>query len=75
MGGYKRLAVLVFITLGVCPFVGVAFAGRPAPAEREEVVAAVAQDFYPEYVVGANGRPGGFAIDMMEKWRGEPGSP
>ena len=63
MGGYKRLA-LGFITIGACLFVG-AFAGLPARAEPAELVAAVALDFYPEYVVDADGRPGGFAIDLM----------
>ncbi|MGZ8996367.1 MAG: PAS domain S-box protein, partial [Rhodospirillales bacterium] len=42
-----------------------AFAGLPARAEPAELVAAVALDFYPEYVVDADGRPGGFAIDLM----------
>ena len=65
MGGYKRLA-LGFITIGACLFFG-AFAGLPARAETKEVVAAVAHDFYPEYVVDADGRPGGFAIDMMNE--------
>jgi ABC-type amino acid transport substrate-binding protein len=37
---------------------------RPKP---KEVVAAVTHDFYPEYMVDADGRPRGFAIDMMNE--------
>ena len=64
MGEYKRLALLVFVIIGALLIVG-ASAGHAAQAETKEVVAAVAHDFYPEYVVDADGRPGGFAIDMM----------
>ena len=35
--------------------------------ETEEVVAAVARDFYPEYMVDADGRPGGFGIDLINE--------
>ena len=62
MGAYKRFALLVII--GACLIVG-ASAGHSAQAEPEEVVAAAARDFYPEYVVDADGRPGGFSIDLM----------
>ena len=64
MGKYQRLDLLVFAIIGAVLIVG-AFAGRAARAESEKVVAAVARDFYPEYVVDADGHPGGFAIDMM----------
>ena len=64
MGEYKRFALLVFVIIGALLIVG-ASAGRSAQAEPEEVVAAVARDFYPEYVVDADGRPGGFGIDLM----------
>jgi ABC-type amino acid transport substrate-binding protein len=59
MGGYQRLAVFVLLTIA-CLFVR-----QPARAEPEEVVAAVARDFYPEYMVDVDGHPGGFAIDLM----------
>ena len=64
MGEYKRLALLVFVIIGALLIVG-ASAGHAAQAETKEVVAAVARDFYPEYVVDADGRPGGFGIDLM----------
>ena len=64
MGEYKRFALLVFVIIGPLLIVG-ASAGHAAQAEPEEVVAAVARDFYPEYVVDADGRPGGFGIDLM----------
>ena len=64
MGEYKRLALLVLITIGACLSVG-AVAGHPARAEMQEVVAAVARDFYPEYVIDANGHPGGSSTDLM----------
>src|SRR5512132_2009694 len=62
MGEYKRLALRIII--GACLIVG-AFAGHAAQAETKEVVAAVARDFYPEYVVDADGRPAGLGIDLM----------
>ena len=62
MGVYQRLALLIII--GACLIVG-ASAGHAVQAETKEVVAAVAHDFYPEYTVDADGRPGGFAIEMM----------
>ena len=62
MGEYKRLALRIII--GACLIV-VAFAGHAAQAETKEVVAAVARDFYPEYVVDADGRPAGLGIDLM----------
>jgi PAS domain S-box-containing protein len=64
VGGYKRLALRVLIALSVCLFVS-PFAGRCARAEPKEVVAAVARDFYPEYMVDVDGQPGGFGIDLM----------
>ena len=64
MGEYKRLALLVFVIIGALLIVG-ASAGHAAQAETGEVVAAVAHDFYPEYMVDADGHPGGFAIDLM----------
>ncbi|MFO1152723.1 MAG: PAS domain S-box protein [Rhodospirillales bacterium] len=64
MGGYKRLAVLVLITISAC-FSASAFPAHPVRAETEEVVVGVARDFYPEYMVEADGRPGGFALDIM----------
>ena len=64
MGEYKRFALLVFVIIGPLLIVG-ASAGHAAQAETKEVVAAVARDFYPEYVVDADGRPGGFGIDLM----------
>jgi len=36
-----------------------------AQDEPRNVVAAVARDFYPEYTLDAEGRPGGFGIDLM----------
>ena len=57
MGEYKRLALLVVVIIGACLIVG-AFAGHAARAETKEVVAAVARDFYPEYIADADGRPG-----------------
>ena len=60
MGEYRRFALLVFVIIGPLLVVG-ASAGHAAQAETKEVVAAVARDFYPEYVVDAEGRPGGFA--------------
>jgi PAS domain S-box-containing protein len=64
MGEYKRFALLVFVIIGPLLIVG-APGGYAAQAETREVVAAVARDFYPEYVVDADGRPGGFSIDLM----------
>ncbi len=64
MGVYKRLALIVFVIIGALLIVG-ASAGHAAQAETGEVVAAVAHDFYPEYMVDADGHPGGFAIDLM----------
>ena len=64
MGEYKRFALLVFVIIGALLIVG-ASAGHAAQAETKEVVAAVARDFYPEYVVDADGHPGGFGIDLM----------
>ncbi len=66
MGKYKRLDLLVFAIIGAVLIVG-ASGGRAARAETKEVVAAVTRDFYPEYVVDADGRPEGFAIDMMNE--------
>ena len=66
MGEHKRFALLVFVIIGALLIVG-AFAEHSAQAEPEEVVAAVARDFYPEYVVDADGRPGGFGIDLMNE--------
>ena len=60
MGAYKRLAVLVLVTIGACLFVG-----HPSRAEPQEVVAAVARDFYPEYMIDTDGHPGGSGIDLM----------
>ena len=40
---------------------------------NQEVVAAVAHDFYPEYMVDADGHPGGFAIDLMNAVTKRPG--
>ena len=64
MGEYKRSALLVVVIFATCLIVD-AFAGHSAQAETKELVAAVARDFYPEYVVDADGRPGGFGIDLM----------
>jgi polar amino acid transport system substrate-binding protein len=64
MGEYKRFALLVFVIIGPLLIVS-APGGYAAQAETREVVAAVARDFYPEYVVDADGRPGGFSIDLM----------
>src|SRR5512132_2347412 len=65
MGEYKRFALLVFVIIGALLIVG-ASGGHAVQAETKEVVAAVAaRDFYPEYVVDADGRPGGFSIDLM----------
>ncbi|MBK8907016.1 MAG: PAS domain S-box protein [Rhodospirillales bacterium] len=64
MGEFRRFALLVFVIIGPLLIAG-ASGGRAAQAETEEVVAAVARDFYPEYATEADGRPGGFAIDMM----------
>ena len=64
MGEYKRLALLVFITIGACLFVG-AFAGHPARAETEPVIVGVPRDFYPEYAIGPDDRPEGFGVDVM----------
>ena len=64
MGEYKRLSLLII--MGACLIVG-AFAGHSTQTETEEVVAAVARDFYPEYVVDADGRPGGFGIDLINE--------
>jgi len=64
MGVYKRLALVVFVIIGALLIVG-ASAGYAAQTETGEVVAAVAHDFYPEYMVDADGHPGGFAIDLM----------
>ena len=64
MGAYKRFALLVFVIIGPLLIVG-ASAGRSAQAETKEVVAAVARDFYPEYVIDADGHPGGSGIDLM----------
>ena len=71
MGEYKRLALLIIV--GACLIVG-ASAGHSAQAEPEEVVGAVARDFYPEYVVDADGRPGGFGIDLMNEVAKRAGS-
>ena len=49
MGGYKRLAVLVLVTIGAC----LSFAGQRARAETEPVIVGVPRDFYPEYTIGA----------------------
>jgi ABC-type amino acid transport substrate-binding protein len=43
-----------------------ALTGSGARAEPEEVIAAVARDFYPEYVIEADGHPGGSSIDLMD---------
>jgi hypothetical protein len=58
----RNLLALLFVllTIGAC-----LFAGHPARAEMEEVVAAVARDFYPEYVIDADGHPGGSSTDLM----------
>jgi two-component system, cell cycle sensor histidine kinase and response regulator CckA len=64
MDGYKRFALLVFVIIGALLIVG-ASAGHAAQAQTKGVVAAVAHDFYPEYMVAADGDPGGFAIDLM----------
>src|SRR5512132_3028047 len=64
MGKYQRLALLVFVIIGAVLLIG-ASGGHAAQTETEEVVAAVAHDFYPEYMVDADGHPGGFAIDLM----------
>ena len=64
MGGRKRLSVLVLIIISACLSVG-AFAWTSVRAETEEVVVAVARDFYPEYAIDADGHPGGFGIDLM----------
>src|SRR5512147_759663 len=64
MGAYKRFALLVFVIIGPLLIVGASAAGS-ARADMQEVVAAVARDFYPEYVIDADGHPGGFAIDLM----------
>src|SRR5512143_459144 len=60
----RRLALFVLITTGALLATGVT-TGQPAPAEPEEVVAAVARDFYPEYVIDADDHPGGSGIDLM----------
>ena len=60
MGAYKRLVVLVLVTAGACLFVG-----HLSRAEPQEVVAAVARGFYPEYMIDAEGHPSGFGIDLM----------
>ena len=39
--------------------------GTLSRAEAQEVVAAVARDFYPEYMIAADGHPGGSGIDLM----------
>ena len=64
MGGYKRFALLVLVTIGACLFVG-AFAGHPARAQTEPVIVGVPRDFYPEYAIGADDRPEGFGVDVM----------
>ena len=66
MGVHKRLALAVFVIIGALLIVA-ASGGHAAQAETKEVVAAVTHDFYPEYMVDADGRPGGFAIDMMNE--------
>src|SRR5512132_3150666 len=65
MGEYQRLALLVFSIIGPLLIVG-ATTGHAAQAETKEVVAAVAHDFYPEYMVDADGHPGGSGIDLMD---------
>ena len=64
MGEYKRSVLLVVVIVGPLLIAG-ASAGHSVQAEPEEVVGAAARDFYPEYVVDADGRPGGFGIDLM----------
>jgi ABC-type amino acid transport substrate-binding protein len=61
----RRLASFVLITTGAFLAIGVT-TGHPAQAEPEEVVAAVARDFYPEYVIEADGHPGGSSTDLMD---------
>src|SRR5512147_1871725 len=64
MGAYKRFALLVFVIIGPLLIVGASAAGS-ARADMQEVVAAVARDFYPEYVIEADGHPGGSSTDLM----------
>ena len=58
----KRLVLLVLIV--ACLFVG-ASAGVASQAETEPVIVGVPRDFYPEYAIGPDDRPGGFGVDVM----------
>jgi ABC-type amino acid transport substrate-binding protein len=64
MGEYKRLAVLVLVMVGALLVVG-ASAGGAARAQTEPVIVGVPRDFYPEYAIGPDDRPGGFGVDVM----------
>ncbi len=62
---FRILAItstIVCIGAGHCVGIGMAAA---ADAETTPVIVAVAQDLYPEYSLNADGRPVGFAVDMM----------
>ena len=62
MGEYKRLALLVFIIIGVVTAIS---GGQPARADTEPVIVGVPRDFYPEYAIGPDDRPEGFGVDVM----------
>src|SRR5512147_2610219 len=61
MGGFKRLAVLVLVTVACLGH----FVGHPARAKTEPVIVGVPRDFYPEYAIGPDDRPGGFGVDVI----------
>ena len=63
-GNYKRVASLFSVIVAF--LAGFACTGSASRADTEPVVAAVAYDLYPEYLVDTDGRPGGFAIEMMD---------
>ena len=63
MRGTKRLASLISVIVALLMAATCAGSAR---AEMPQVVAAVAHDLYPEYLVDTAGRPGGFAIEIMD---------
>src|SRR5512132_3814584 len=58
----KRFVLLFLIV--ACLFVGPS-AGVASQAETEPVIVGVPRDFYPEYTIGPDDRPGGFGVDVM----------
>lgn len=55
---------LLFLLLLILPGITEA---RTDPSDKNEVIVAVPSDFPPHYSVGENGKPEGFAIDVMDK--------